>query len=59
MRFKVKTETGERTISFSAKVEGDELRFTRSVEVGPGGMATGRGMLAVAGPDTFTAKRVR
>jgi pimeloyl-ACP methyl ester carboxylesterase len=57
LRFKVKSPEGARTISFVATLAGDELTFTREVEVAPNGDPGREGIFGVLGPSTFTATR--
>ncbi len=55
--FKVKAPDGMRTIRFTGLRKGDELRFTRDVEVGPGGAPGGNSVFGTLGARTFTARR--
>jgi hypothetical protein len=59
LTFKVKSPEGERTITFVATLAGDELTFTREVEVPPGADPGRDGIFGVLGPSTFTATRTR
>jgi acetyl esterase/lipase len=56
--FKVKSPDGERTITFTGTLKGDEIAFTREVEVRPGGFPGGQGIFGAAGPRTFAARKV-
>ncbi len=57
--FKVTSPDGGRTITFTGTVAGDEMAFTREVEVRPGGAPGGQGIFGASGPRTFIAKRAR
>jgi pimeloyl-ACP methyl ester carboxylesterase len=60
MTFKVKSPSGDRTITFTATlIATDEMRFQRDVEVAAGGAAGGAGIFGALGARTFTAKRVQ
>jgi hypothetical protein len=59
LTFKAKIPEGDRTITFVATRNGDELTFTRDVDVVPGGDPGREGIFAVLGPSTFTATRAR
>jgi len=48
---------GSRMVTFSGKVSGDELAFTRSVRVRDGGLGGGGGLLGVRGVNEFVAVR--
>jgi len=58
LTFKAKSPEEDRTITFVATRNGDELTFTRDVEVAPGGDPGRDGIFGVLGPSTFTAKRI-
>jgi pimeloyl-ACP methyl ester carboxylesterase len=55
--FQIKTADGDRTITFSGMVNGTQIAFTREVQVRPGGVPGGLGMLGAGGARTFTATR--
>ncbi len=57
--FKVKSPGGDRTITFNGTLNGDEIAFTREVEVRPGGAPGGLGIFGIRGERTFTAKRTK
>jgi hypothetical protein len=59
LRFKLKSPDGARTISFTGTLQGNALTFTRGVEVAAGGRPGAQGLLGVAGPRAFTAKRLQ
>jgi pimeloyl-ACP methyl ester carboxylesterase len=59
LTFKVKSPEGVRTITFVATLAGDELTFTREVEVPPGADPGREGIFGVLGPSTFTATLTR
>jgi hypothetical protein len=48
-----------RTITLTGHVNGDEIAFTRAVEVRPGGGPGGRGFFGAGGSASFTARRTR
>ena len=48
---------GDRTITFTATLQGDEIAFTRDVEVRPGGNRGGQGIFGSQGARAFTARR--
>ena len=58
LTFKAKSPEGDRTITFVATLNGDELTFTRDVEVAPNGDPGREEILGLLGPSTFTAKRI-
>jgi len=55
--FKVKSPDGQHIITFTGKNNGDEIVFSRAVEVVSSGGPTGT-IFGVNAPKTFTAKRV-
>jgi hypothetical protein len=55
--FKVLFAGGDRINSYTGTLNGDEMSFTRSVQVRPGGNATGEGIFGASGPMQFVAKR--
>jgi hypothetical protein len=59
VRFKVRNPNQQTTASFEGAIQGNEIRFKRSVEGrgGFGGLVTSRGLLAPGGPATFVAVR--
>jgi uncharacterized protein (TIGR03435 family) len=52
--FAVKSPDGQRAITFTGKLKGDEIEFTREVK-GAGG---GNGLYGLDGPKTLTARRL-
>jgi pimeloyl-ACP methyl ester carboxylesterase len=58
LTFKAKSPEGDRTVTFVATLYGDELTFTRDIEVAPNGDPGREGIFGVLGPSTFTAKRI-
>ena len=59
MTFKVKAPNGDRTITFTGTVTGNEIDFTRDVEVVAGGTLGGQGLLGARGAGRFSARRVK
>jgi pimeloyl-ACP methyl ester carboxylesterase len=59
LSFKLKSPDGARTITFTGRLQGNELSFTRDVEVVPGGNPGGRGLFGGTQLRGFTAKRLR
>jgi pimeloyl-ACP methyl ester carboxylesterase len=57
--FKTKTAGDERTITFTGKLDGDRIAFTRDVAVRPGGNPGGAALWGAAGAPTFTMVRQR
>jgi hypothetical protein len=55
--FKVIFAAGDRTNTYTGTLNGNEMSFTRSVRVRPGGNATGAGIFGGGGPMQFVAKR--
>jgi hypothetical protein len=55
--FKIRSPNGERTVRFAGALEGDAIRFTRQVDVRPGGPPGGTGMYGVGGPASFVVVR--
>jgi len=55
--FKVKSPDGARLISFTGKIAGDVIAFTRSVTIAEGAPGGGAGIMGGAGPMQFTARR--
>ena len=57
VRFRADSGDGNRTITFTGALSGDEITFTRAVQVraGPTG---GRGMFGGSGPAQFTVRRI-
>jgi hypothetical protein len=55
--FKLNSPDGDRTITFTGSLIGEEIAFMRSVEVRPGGNLGGPGIFGSAGPHTFTVRR--
>jgi hypothetical protein len=56
--FRVQFPDGGRTVTFTGKVDGDEIVFSREVVVPPGANPGGNGILGDGGPATFTVYRV-
>jgi pimeloyl-ACP methyl ester carboxylesterase len=56
--FKVKSPDGDRTITFTGKITGDEIAFTREVQVQDGGSPGIAGIFSVSAPLQFAARRV-
>jgi hypothetical protein len=58
--FSVAAGNNERTITitFTGRIDGDEIRMTRDVQVRPGGAPGGNGIFGAAATREFTAKRV-
>ena len=59
LSFKMKSPDGARTITFTGRLQNDEISFTRDVEVVPGGNPGGPGLLGGTSLRVLTAKRVR
>jgi pimeloyl-ACP methyl ester carboxylesterase len=59
LSFRVRSPDGQRTITFTGRLQGDGLQFTRTVELMPGGGPGRRGIFGVQGPDAFEARKVR
>jgi hypothetical protein len=59
IEFKAKSPDNMRVIVFSGVVSGDEIRFTRKVEMPPGASAGNDDLMGANGPLKFTVKRVR
>ena len=57
LRFRVRSPDGLRTITFSGVLEGDEISFTRDIEVPDGAPPGGRWIFGVDGAKTFVARR--
>ena len=57
LTFKARSPDGDRTVTFVATLGGDELTFTREVEVPPGADPGREGIFGVLGPSAFTATR--
>ena len=55
--FKAKSPDGDRSVTFTGILDGDEIAFTRSAEVRPGGATGGFGIFGVSAVREFTAKR--
>lgn len=58
MTFKLNSPDGQREISLTGDLVGDEIAFTREVRVRPGGAAGGQGFFGTGGPGSVTAKRI-
>jgi hypothetical protein len=61
LSFRLKSPDGTRTITFTGRLQGDELNFTRDVAVVPGGNPGnpgGPGLFGGIGLRAFTAKRL-
>jgi hypothetical protein len=59
MTLKFKNPGGGRTITLTGQLQGDEISFTRQVDVAPGGALGGQGFFGARGARTFTARRTR
>jgi Amidohydrolase family len=59
MTFKVKSPDGDRTVTFTGTVSGNEIDFTRDVEVVAGGGPGGLGLFGALGPRRFSASRLK
>ena len=57
--FTVKSPGGDRTITFTGRLNGDEIVFTRDVEVRPGGASGEQGIFGTQGARTFIASRFK
>jgi hypothetical protein len=55
--FRIKSPNGERTVRFTGTLEGDSIKFTRLVDVRPGGPPGGSGIYGVGGPASFVVVR--
>jgi hypothetical protein len=55
--FKARSPGGERLATFTGEISGDQIRFTRNVEVKPGGDPGLNGILGGQGAAEFVAKR--
>ena len=58
LSFNVQSPDGARTVTFTGKVNGDEIVFSRQVVVPPGANAGGTGIWGQGGPGTVTVHRV-
>jgi hypothetical protein len=58
LRFKADSGGSDRTITFTGVLSGDEIVFTRTVQVREGRPIGGRGMFGSLGPARFTVRRV-
>jgi len=56
--FKAKSPDGDRSVTLTGILDGDEIDFTRSIEVRPGGAPGGFGVFGVSAVRELTAKRV-
>lgn len=55
--FKLNSPDGQREITLTGDLDGDEIEFTRDVLVRPGGAPGGQGFFGARGPRGFTARR--
>jgi hypothetical protein len=55
--FTVPSPNGQRIITFTGTLNGDEIAFVRTVQVKEGGAPGFRGLFGVGGPPTFVAVR--
>ena len=55
--FRIRSPNGERSVRFAGTLDSDGIRFTRQVEVPPGGPPGGAGIYGVGGPASFVATR--
>jgi hypothetical protein len=58
IRFRVKSPDGLRTVTFTGELRGDEIAFTRDIEIPAGAPQGGRWIFGAQGVRTFTARRV-
>jgi pimeloyl-ACP methyl ester carboxylesterase len=58
MTFKTKSGDGDRTITFTGKLDGGRIEFTRTVVVRPAGNPGGAALWGASGPKTFTLMRL-
>lgn len=57
LTFKARSADGDRVVTFIGTIRGDEIQFTRDVEVRSGGNPGGNTILGAAGPREFTMHR--
>jgi pimeloyl-ACP methyl ester carboxylesterase len=57
LRMRIKSPDGLRTITFTGELRGDEIHFTREVEIPAGAPEGGRWIFGAEGAKTFTARR--
>ena len=57
LRFTVTSPSGSRTIAFTGRLDGDRIRFSRHVEVRPGGTPGGPGLYGALAGSAFIARR--
>ncbi|MEX2272536.1 MAG: hypothetical protein WD690_13780 [Vicinamibacterales bacterium] len=55
--FKARSADGDRTVTFTGTINGDEISFSRDVQVRQGGNPGGNNILGAAGPREFMAQR--
>ncbi len=58
LRLQFKSPDGARAITLTGTVQGDELRFTRSVEITPDGASSGPGLMGGESLRTIIARRL-
>jgi imidazolonepropionase-like amidohydrolase len=58
LTFSLMSPDGDRTVTLTGDLAGDEILFTREVAVRPGGAPGGQGFFGVRGPNSFTARRM-
>ena len=59
LTFKVRSPDGDRTITFTGTLRGDEIAFTREVVVREGGAPGGAGIVGAGGPPEVSAMRTK
>jgi hypothetical protein len=59
LTFKARSPDGDRTVTFTGTLQGDQITLRRDVEVRPGGRRGGLGIFGVGGPPRFVLKRVK
>jgi hypothetical protein len=59
LRFTVSSPNGRRIVTFAGSLDGDRIRFTRHVEIRPGGTTGGDGLFGALAGNAFVARRPR
>jgi pimeloyl-ACP methyl ester carboxylesterase len=59
LSFSLRSPDGQRTITFTGRLQGDRMQFTRTVELMPGGGPGQRGIFGLLGLNAFEARKVR
>jgi hypothetical protein len=57
--FTVPSPNGQRIITFTGTLNGDEMAFVRTVQVKEGGAPGGAGLFGMGGPPAFVAVRAK